>query len=182
MLWVIWIEPVIIRYKLVVRLLLFLWALPLPGACKDFISWHEYSHPCEKPCSVRLFLLAVSDRSFISIKFFLTRHGLIARNCFHEELLQLLQQELLVWPWKAFGNICRVRLLGTEEVSLLDFHHELERASSRAKSWHDVAVPTTDHVEILGWTENFRELCSANLVALVGVTFDHFNLSLNYNY
>ena len=132
MLWVIWIEPVIIRYKLVVRLLLFLWALPLPGARKDFIGWHEYSHPYEKPCSVGLFLLAVSDRSFVSIKFFLTRHGLITRNCFHEELLQLLQQELLVRPWEAFGNICYVMLLGTEEVSLLDFHHELERTSSWA--------------------------------------------------
>ena len=92
MLRVICVEIIIVRYEVVIRLLLFLWASPLPGARKDFIGWHEYSHPGEKPLSVRLFLLAVSNRSLILIELCLTRHGrVITWNSFHEELLQFLQ-------------------------------------------------------------------------------------------
>ena len=123
-------EIIIVRYKLVIGLLLFLWASPLPGALKDFIVRYEDSHPSEKPCSVRLSLLTVSDRSLISVELCLTSQWLVTWNSLKEELLQFLQKELLVRPRKAFGNVCHVRLLRTEEVSLPNLHHELESASS----------------------------------------------------
>ena len=93
----------------------FLWSLPLPLSIEYFVIRHEYSHPCQQPLGVRLFLLAVGYRPLTTIKLSLVLHLLISWNCAHEEPLQLLKQELFTWPAVAFWTVYSVSLLGTIE-------------------------------------------------------------------
>ena len=113
MLWVIREEAFLVCDIFVVRLFLFLRSLPLPLALKDFVCRHEYSHPCQQPLGVRLFLFTVGYRSFTTLKLFLVL--LIGWNCAYEEPLQLLKQEVFIWPTEAFWNVCSVSLLWTIE-------------------------------------------------------------------
>ena len=55
-----------------------------------------------------------------------------------------------MWPRVAFWTVYSVSLLGTIEEAFLDLHHELESASSRAQTGHDVTVLAANHMEVLG--------------------------------